>query len=418
MPISQFLIDKDDDELAAIHIIFTQRKSKRSIKWMHERVNWDTYVNRLRHAGSFHVKHRMPIAAFDRLVEMLYDSLTVNETMSMLGSNGNEPIYPEVVCSIGLRWMAGEMERSLEDVFGISRASIYRLTDKFLASIIRCEALSFHLPSTEEELREAADGWHSLSSAAGLFHGVVGAIDGWLCPHSRPRNHSNQLDYFSGHYMRYGSNIQAICDSHLRFIYIAFAAPGKTNDLLAFRRCNALRRWIDDIHTRFDARYYLIGDNAYLLHDSMLIPYSGTSREDPAKDAYNFYLSEMRIRIEMSFGLLTTKWRIFRRETYYDLSKTRDLVQVAARLHNFVINFNIAAGNSAYLHEEIDPLNDNSLGLAYHPTVEEDDPSAVNPIAAGSSQRRVYITQEIRALGLSRPQRNIDRNSSGPTAAV
>ena len=120
----------------------------------------------------------------------------------------------------------------------------------------------------------------------------------------------------------------------------------------------------------------------------------------------------------MSFGLLTTKWRIFRRESFYDLSKTRDMVQAAARLHNFVIDFHIASGNISYQQEEIDPLHDSSLGLGYHPTVDHEAPSVVNPTTAGSSQRQVYITQEIAALGLQRPQRNIDRNSARTTSAV
>lgn len=119
----------------------------------------------------------------------------------------------------------------------------------------------------------------------------------------------------------------------------------------------------------------------------------------------------------MAFGLLTTKWRVFRREMYYELSKTRDMVQAAARLHNFVINENIASGNISF-QDEIDPLNDSSLGLGYHPTMDEGEPSTVAPNAVGSSQRRAWLVQEIAAIGLSRPQRNIDRNSLRSTAAV
>ena len=284
----QYILD-DDEELFAIHVLFSQRMQERRIKWQHERCDWTSYVLRLQHSRLFESKHRMPEACFYELVDLIRDAIAVDEKRSMAGTNGNEPIYLELVCSLGLRWLSGEMERSLEDVFGISRASCYGVIDRFLTAIIGCEALSFHLPSTEEDLNEYAQGWQSLSSAGGLFHGVIGAIDGWLCPHSRPRNQNNQLDYFSGHYMRYGSNVQAVCDSRLRFIYVTFAAPGKTNDLLAFRRCNTLRHWIDDLHTRFDARYYLIGDIAYMLHDSLLIPYSGSSRENASKDAFNFY---------------------------------------------------------------------------------------------------------------------------------
>jgi hypothetical protein len=54
--------------------------------------------------------------------------------------------------------------------------------------------------------------------------------------------------------------------------------------------------------------YYIIGDAAYLVERKMLTPFTGGHRSDPTKDAYNFLLSQMGIRIEMSFGLLTNKW--------------------------------------------------------------------------------------------------------------
>ena len=38
---------------------------------------------------------------------------------------------------------------------------------------------------------------------------------------------SNQDDYFSGHYVAYGLNIQAMCDPDLIFMYVAVAGPEK-----------------------------------------------------------------------------------------------------------------------------------------------------------------------------------------------
>ena len=35
-------------------------------------------------------------------------------------------------------------------------------------------------------------------------------------------------------------------------------------------------------------------------------------KDEPAMDAFNFYLSQLRIRIEQTFGMMTTKWRILR----------------------------------------------------------------------------------------------------------
>lgn len=132
----------DDDETTAIHLIFSQRKKERRIKWQHERCDWPSYVLRLRHSRSFDNKHRMPEDAFYQLVDAIRPSITVDVKKSMAGSNGNDPIYPEMICSIGVRWLAGEMERSLEDCFGLSRASVYRVIDRFLAAVIACDDLT------------------------------------------------------------------------------------------------------------------------------------------------------------------------------------------------------------------------------------------------------------------------------------
>jgi len=51
-------------------------------------------------------------------------------------------------------------------------------------------------------------------------------------------------------------------------------------------------------------------NNAYICSETLLTPLSGVDKEDPAKDAFNFYLSQLRIRIEQIFGLMTQKWRI------------------------------------------------------------------------------------------------------------
>ena len=57
---------------------------------------------------------------------------------------------------------------------------------------------------------------------------------------------------------------------------------------------------------------YLIGDAAYSLIERMLVPFTGSQHINASNDAYNFYLSQLQIRIEMAFELMTNKWRILR----------------------------------------------------------------------------------------------------------
>ena len=47
---------------------------------------------------------------------------------------------------------------------------------------------------------------------------------------------------------------------------------------------------------------FLVGDAAYELTEHLLTPYTGSQQSDQGEDAFNFYLSQVRIRIEMAFG--------------------------------------------------------------------------------------------------------------------
>jgi DDE superfamily endonuclease len=83
--------------------------------------------------------------------------------------------------------------------------------------------------------------------------------------------------------------------------------------------------------------YYMIGDNAFTLSNKMLIPFSGAQKNEEHKRTYNFNLLPLRIRIEIAFGRMTTKWRIFRRPLDTSLAKVRKIIAVAMMWHNYVI---------------------------------------------------------------------------------
>ena len=73
-------------------------------------------------------------------------------------------------------------------------------------------------------------------SSHGVLQGCVGAVDGFLARITTPstKEVGNVKSFFSGHYQDYGLNVQACCDVNLRFNYFAVAAPGGTNDVVAF----------------------------------------------------------------------------------------------------------------------------------------------------------------------------------------
>ena len=61
-------------------------------------------------------------------------------------------------------------------------------------------------------------------------------------------------------------------------------------------------------------------------------------KDTKARDSYNFYLSQLRIRIEMAIGILVNKWRIFKKPLEVKISNCKTIIHSAVCLHNFIIN--------------------------------------------------------------------------------
>ena len=70
---------------------------------------------------------------------------------------------------------------------------------------------------------------------------------------------------------------------------------------------------------------------------SMATPIPGLHISD-VEDAYNFYLSQIRITIERAFGILVHRWAILRRSMSMSILKVPALVTCLMRLHNFCVD--------------------------------------------------------------------------------
>ena len=91
---------------------------------------------------------------------------------------------------------------------------------------------------------------------------------------------------------------------------------------------------------------YFVGDAAYSLEEGLLVPYIGSQRLNPNNDAFNFHLSQMRIRIEMAFGRLVRKFQVLKRNLEGKLGKMSQILNTCARLHNFIIDYDVP-GNAS-----------------------------------------------------------------------
>jgi DDE superfamily endonuclease len=201
-------------------------------------------------------------------------------------------------------------------------------------------------------------------------------------------------------------NVQAVADHHSRFIYYAVAAPGVTNDRDAIKHCTST---LNDLIEGLPIGYGVIGDNAYKPTERMVPVFGGIERLKKDADNFNFYASQLRIRVEMAFGLKQIKWGILQRPVQAKVTNVRWLAQAIARLHNYVINERLIRNGQA---EEAIRTNNGSGGPKYLPTQPQDDNGdsiELNPIVAGTrgfSELRERMMARVKSLGLKRPESN------------
>ena len=154
----------------------------------------------------------------------------------------------------------------------------------------------------------------------------------------------NSGKFFCGCKHKFGLNCQAVCDARGRFMDISIVFPGSTSDCLAFEGVLLIRKLEDGL---LAPGLCIFGDNAYLNTTYMATPYTGAV--SGCRDAYNFYHSQVRIRIECAFGMLTHQWAILRKAIPMGISLQRSvaLVVALAKLHNFCIDETVPSMTAA-----------------------------------------------------------------------
>ena len=281
------------------------------------------------------------------------------------------------------------------------------------------DVLKITFNSTRSGLKNYAREFANLSTG-GAFSGCVMTIDGWLCAIRTPRKSDvdRVASFFSGHYFIMGINVQAGCDSNCRFTAMSASNPGGTSDAIAF-----LRWGLKPILEGLPTGYYCHGDNAYTQAVYLMTPYNRLqSAGNVERDTYNFFLSQLRIRIEMAFGLLTNKWRVFQQPLNVAFAKIPQVIHCAFRLHNWCIDYELT-NNPDRIDFQYDAAEalleieaESSPFVEYTPTVDEVDGDERDAdLYAEGRRMREAIVDRIAEIGETRPLRNLARNyqSSG-----
>jgi len=166
-----------------------------------------------------------------------------------------------------------------------------------------------------------------------VFPDVTGAIDG---------THINikALKHNSAAYInRKGQHsvvLQAVCTVDLKFIDCYCGEVGSVHDATVLRRSSLYQRMLLDA-TMCPGDTHLIGNAAYTLLKTLMVPFKDTGSLTARQQKYNTTLSATRCAIERAFGLLKGR---FRRLKCLDMTRVQFIpktVIACCVLHNLSI---------------------------------------------------------------------------------
>lgn len=139
----------------------------------------------------------------------------------------------------------------------------------------------------------------------------------------------------------------AICDANYCFTSVDIGSEGRNSDGGIFRHSNLGKLFNNNqldvplpsciSEERPLMPYVLVGDAAFTMSHFLLKPYSGKCMMTREKKVFNYRLSRARRCIENAFGILSARWRIFRRSINCSLSTVDNIIKATVCLHNLIM---------------------------------------------------------------------------------
>ena len=255
----------------------------------------------------------------------------------------NGPITTSVRLACAIRFFAGGSPYDIMGKYMVSHTEMMESVWYVVEAVNSVQEFVIEYPDSAEKQDKIAREFESVSQAK--IDICAGAIDGILIWISKPtskqaeRAEVNQGKFLCGRKGKFGLNCQAVSDVRGNILDISIGYGGSSSDCLAFERSELFDRCEAGLMKNGKV---LFGDNAYLNTSYMATPYTNVAgnQQHMTKDDYNFFHSQLRIRVECCFGMLVQRWGLLRMALHYSISLPRivGLVNCLARVHNFCIS--------------------------------------------------------------------------------
>lgn len=252
-----------------------------------------------------------------------------------------EVITPQERLMVTLRYLAeGEAQQS--------QAFNFRMGKTTVSNIVRetCEAIWTVLnptylktPKSSEEWKKIADGFEEEWD----FPHCLGSIDGKHIMIECPKNAGSA--YYN--YKNFHSIVLlAICDANYCFTFVDIGDYDSTNDASVLSNSafgQAFDKGPETLKIPSPCNYknvdnlpfVLIGDDIFPQKSWLMKPFPGKGLAEHQR-VYNYRLSRARRTIENAFGILSAKWRIFRKPIKANVDLVDKITKATVCLHNYL----------------------------------------------------------------------------------
>lgn len=182
------------------------------------------------------------------------------------------------------------------------------------------------------------------------FPHCIGAIDGKHVTIQKPLNSGSSYYNYKNHF---SIVLMSVVDSQYRFVFIDVGSMGRFSDGHIFSTSVLAKKMRENkleipkptvLPTIGEPMpYVFVGDEAFPLLENLMRPYPKRITTGHYKNKiFNYRLSRARQTVECAFGILASRFRVFRRPFENKVDTVVNIVKAACILHNYLRNKTIS----------------------------------------------------------------------------
>lgn len=157
----------------------------------------------------------------------------------------------------------------------------------------------------------------------------------------------NEGSYYYNYKGFHSIVLLALVDANYNFIYVDCGGNGRISDGGIYKNSSLYKAINDNNMLNFPAPtplpgrnkrvpYCIIGDDAFALSHNLMKPYPRSSNLSVKQKIFNYRLCRARRVVENAFGILSSRFLIFRRPMDTNLKTTEFIIMACCALHNYL----------------------------------------------------------------------------------